>query len=45
MSQLSTGLFALLGLEYGEAGGDRVTVRRRVRPELLLRLQNLYPGS
>ncbi|MBL6279907.1 PaaI family thioesterase [Micromonospora fiedleri] len=35
MSELSTGFFALLGLEYGEASGDRVTVRWRVRPELL----------
>ncbi|MEU6025292.1 PaaI family thioesterase [Micromonospora sp. NPDC047134] len=35
MSQLSTGFFALLGLEYGEVSGDRVTVRWRVRPELL----------
>ncbi|GAA0372863.1 PaaI family thioesterase [Micromonospora gifhornensis] len=35
MSELSTGFFALLGLEYGETSGDRVTVRWRVRPELL----------
>ncbi|MEV6692618.1 PaaI family thioesterase [Micromonospora sp. NPDC051196] len=35
MSELSTGFFALLGLEYGEASGDRVTIRWRVRPELL----------
>ncbi|RIV37718.1 PaaI family thioesterase [Micromonospora radicis] len=32
--EFSGGFFALLGLEFGEASGDRVTVRWRVRPEL-----------
>ncbi|TCB95396.1 PaaI family thioesterase [Micromonospora zingiberis] len=32
--EFSGGFFALLGLEFGEASGDRVTIRWQVRPEL-----------
>ena len=33
--EFSGGFFALLGLRFGEASGDRVTVHWQVRPELL----------
>lgn len=33
-TELEGGLVALLGLEFGEADGDRVVIRWRVRPEL-----------
>ncbi|WP_372433320.1 PaaI family thioesterase [Micromonospora phaseoli] len=34
MSTMSGGFFALLGLKFDEASGDRVTIRWEVRPEL-----------
>ncbi|MBX7267803.1 PaaI family thioesterase [Micromonospora sp. Llam7] len=35
MPEMSGGFFALLGLKFDEASGDRVTIRWPVRPELL----------